>query len=40
MSVFNTDFNDVNNALSDTVGFNLNDISKIEPFKDAYSTAW
>ena len=33
----NTDFNSV---LSNTVGFNLDDISKIEPFKDTYSTAW
>uniref|UniRef100_H2XP31 Uncharacterized protein n=1 Tax=Ciona intestinalis TaxID=7719 RepID=H2XP31_CIOIN len=38
MSNLNTDI--INNALTNVVGFTLDDIAKIEPFKDTYSTVW
>ena len=33
----NTDFNSLSSQI---IGFTVDDILKIEPFKDAYSTAW
>uniref|UniRef100_H2Z155 Uncharacterized protein n=1 Tax=Ciona savignyi TaxID=51511 RepID=H2Z155_CIOSA len=38
MSNLNTEI--INNALSSVVGFSLDDIAKIQPFKDSYSIAW
>ncbi|CAK8684205.1 unnamed protein product [Clavelina lepadiformis] len=35
---FNTEF--INSQLNNVVGFDLNDLLSIEPFKDNYSTAW